>query len=424
MLEEKELIFHLVREQEHCEFSLRYALQKEKNLWKNSFAMLILVKKGTRKEICHDYGECVLGERLLNVEDGLGVISDLFGKGGEENAKLTIPDYDGFVIQRRDRIQFVPSKHSYHLLRNPWPMRFCEFKVKQDQIAQEWSRELLKEGLPYYPDVGEAIIDFFGLEVDYFNSYGTVYVVVIDYRAKIEALKLLFSRVELTLDSPELDLKNLLIKGFAKSGPNIASPPDIYPESEKVEFDVGFQPDTLSAILLCRKDSIKIDEKRFRKWSIEEEGIFLERPEEEIFSLSRAGESQNLEYKYDLIDDAKKNDFIETVVAFLNTNRGTILVGLDDHGNILGTQKSSEDIQKLTHDGCDPPPKGIRIEEKEIEHKKVIIVEVPEGEDKPYQSKRNRNWYIRHGSNDMKMERSELSVILKKSTERSKSSGF
>lgn len=42
----------------------------------------------------------------------------------------------------------------------------------------------------------------------------------------------------------------------------------------------------------------------------EGEGIIIERPKEEILSLARAGESQNLEYKYDVIEEKDKTDFI------------------------------------------------------------------------------------------------------------------
>jgi len=116
-------------------------------------------------------------------------------------------------------------------------------------------------------------------------------------------------------------------------------------------------------------------------------------------------------------DDPKKNDFIETVIAFLNTNSGIILVGVHDDGTIVGSQKNVEDFQKLIHDRCDPPPKNVKIEEKEISGKKIIVVEVPEGDNKPYQSKRDRNFYVRHAATDMKMERSELFHLLEKHKE-------
>ena len=64
--------------------------------------------------------------------------------------------------------------------------------------------ELLREKLPYYPNIYEAVIDFFELAVEHFNSYGSVYAVVNDYRARIESLKLTFSKAEVKLNAPEM----------------------------------------------------------------------------------------------------------------------------------------------------------------------------------------------------------------------------
>ena len=410
---EKEFISDLITKQKDCEFSLRFILQKEDDTWKNVFTMLKLVKKGTRNEVNYDYGEYVVGEKLLNIQEGLDMISNLYPKK-DEKGKFVISEYDEFEIVSRHQLQLVPSKQRSGIIKSIWPMRFCGFKVQNEKVSRRSNRELLKEGFPYYPDVSEVVIKFFDLAVEHFSSYGEIYVVVVDYRAKIESLKLLFSKAELKLCSPEIDHKELIVKVFAKSGLEITTLPDIYPKSESVRFELDFQPDNLSVALLSRKDNIKIDGKELAKWRREEEeGIFIERPEEAILSLARAGESQTLEYKYDITnDDKSKNDFIESVVAFLNRNRGTILIGVSDHGDIVGTQKNKEDIQKLIHDSCDPPPEDIKIEEKPIAEKKVIIVEVPEGQGKPYQSKRDKNFYVRHNGSDMRMERSEMLFIL------------
>lgn len=421
MPNETDLMFQLVRQQRNCEFSLRFVLQREEDLWKNCFTTLGLVKKGTRDETDHDYGDYILGERILGIQDGLRAISNLYEKNGDKGT-LMIPDYDEFLIASTHRWTFSAGKQRYGIIKSEWGMRFCQFNIARDRIGKASRQDLLIEGLPYYPDVGEAVIDFFDLATAYFNSYGEVYVIIPDYRARIDSLKLIFSKAELKLHSPEIDCKDLLLKIFAKSGMKITTLPDIHPAGP-VEFDIGFQPDTLSVVLFSRGDKMKIDEKRFTKWSAEEEGVIIERPEEEILSLTKAGESQNLEYKYDVINEDSKNDFIETVIAFLNTNRGIILVGVDDSGNVVGSQKNAEDLQKSTHDSCDPPPKDIKIEEREIEGEKVIVVEVPEGDDKPYQSKRDKNWYVRHNGSDMQMERAELFHILEEIEQR-KSQGY
>lgn len=411
MQNEKDFLTKPIGKQKECEFSLRFLIQKEKDSWKNFFTMLRLVKKRTRKEINYDYGEFVLGEKILNIPEGLKVISSLYPRNGEKG-KLTLADYDEFELEPGKQSDFVPSKPRYGILRNHRPVRFCAFSVVGSQRGQRRDRELIKEGIPYYPNLSEAVISFFDLALEHFSSFGKVYVVVPDYRARIESLKLILSKAELTLDNPEIKHEDLVVKVFAKSGVKITSLPDIYPKSEIVQFEIGFQPDTLSVALVSRQNSMKIDVKEFNKWSVEEEGVFVERPVEEILSLAKVGESQNLEYKPDIFDKNKRNDFIETVVAFLNTNRGIILIGLDDNGNITGGKKTADDIQKMIHDCCEPPPKGIRIEEKMIANNKIIIVEVPEGDNKPYQSRIDRNWYVRHNANDMKMVRSELFQIM------------
>ena len=176
--------------------------------------------------------------------------------------------------------------------------------------------------------------------------------------------------------------------------------------------------------LLSPQDNMKIDSKEFAKWREEGEGVFIERPEEEIVSLTRLGEGQDLEYKRDIEDENKKNDFIESVVAFLNTNNGIILIGVNDDGTVAGTQKSDEDVQKMVHDSCDPPPTSIKIEEKQIYGEKVLVVEVLEGDDKPYQSKRDKNFYVRHNATDMKMERSELLRLMEEQKQESEYPGI
>lgn len=410
MQDERKIILDLIRKQKDCEFSLRSLLHKEETAWKNIFTILTLVKKG-REEVSHDYGEHILMERLLEIDEGIGIISNLYPEK-QEDGTLTIAGYGEFKIGSKGRIHFASSKKRSGILKYQWPAICQEFEVQPAQKGRGANKELLRTGLSYYPSVNDAIIDFFELAVDHFNSYGAFYVTVVDYRARIEFLKISFSKAELKLDSPELEHQDLVVKVFAKSGLEMATLPDIYPTSEFVRFDVGFQPDNLSAVLLSRRDGMKIDEKEFAKWRGEEEGIIIERPEEEIVSLSRVGEGQNLEYKGD-IDDKNKNDFIETVIAFLNTNSGLILIGVDDEGGIIGSRRKAEDIRKLIHDSCDPPPRGIKVDEMLIDGNTIIIVEIPEGDDPPYQSKRDKNFYVRHSANDMRMERSELLAIMK-----------
>jgi hypothetical protein len=406
---EKEHMLNVARKQKDCNFSLRFILQKHLEKWDCFCIMLRLVKKEDRVAVMCDYGDHVLGERFLSIEEGVDIISRISSEDATQR-KLAIPDYSTYFVEG-GQITFAPSKPRWGWFRSGYPTRYSEFTVKQDRVAQ-WNRELVKEKLPYYPSLSDAAIDFLGLAVDSFSSSGKLFIVVPDYRAQINSLKLSFSTVEVTLKAPEINWKNLVLKVFAKSGVRMFCLPDIIPESKSVMLDFICQPDFLSVVLLSHEDGIKIDEKEFSKSVGEEEGVFLERPSEEIISLTEIGEGQDLEYKREVSGDLNKNDLIESVVAFLNTNRGTILVGVDDKGEIAGHHTSCEDIDKMIHDSIDPPPEAVRVEEKEVEEQKVIVIEVPEGSDKPYQSKRDKNWYVRHNASDMRMERSELMRIL------------
>jgi hypothetical protein len=407
--QEKDTLLNVIGKQRNCEFSLRFILQKDEAQWKLCFVLLKLIKKGKRKEIEYNYGDYVVAERILSINEGLEIIDGLFSENGER--KLVIPDFDEFNVHRGQKIQFVASKVNYGYLFDDWPMRFCYFSVV-DKQGDYREAELLKEKMPYYPSLNEAIIDFFELTTEHFSSYGQVYVVINDYRGRIKYLKLVFSKAKPILDLPELERENVVLKAFAQSGSRRVALKDIYPQNDDVEIDIGFNPESLYVALLSKDDNVKLDGKEFGTWR-GEKGIIIERPKEEILFLTRAGESQTLEYKGDIVDENNKNDFIETIVAFSNTNRGVILVGVSDSGGILGTEKKAEDFERLIHDCCDPPPNNVKVEEADMPDKKhIIVVEVPLGENRPYQSKRDKNFYVRHNANDMRMERSELISML------------
>ncbi len=415
---EKELLLYLIQKQKECEFSLRTFLQRDDDSWRNCFSLLKLIKKGSRKKVKFDYGKYVFEDQIINISKGIDIISNLYSVKDDIKSTFIIPNYDSFESKIIGDLDFASSKYEYASMKaNEYPVRFFKFHIPQHGSDFKWHYELLKKELPYYPDIKEAILHLFDVRTPNFSSYGQGIVIIPDYRARIDRLKMIFSKAELTIDSPEIPFEDLLIKAYATSGTQRKTIPDIKIKEKVIEIDVSFQPDVLSTVLYSQTENLKIDEKEFTTWRSEKEGIFIERPEEEIVSLTKIGENQQLEYKLDIQTDNAKNKLQENIVSFSNTNKGTILIGVNDKGNILGTSKNVDDVQKMIHDSCDPPPTNIKIEEKIIDEKKLLIVEVPEGDSKPYQSKRDKQFYIRHNANDMRMERSELLAILDEKTQ-------
>ena len=63
-----------------------------------------LVKKGIRSNVSFDYGECVFGERILDIKEGLRVLSDLY-QDDDAKRRLTILNYGNFPIQRKSKLR-------------------------------------------------------------------------------------------------------------------------------------------------------------------------------------------------------------------------------------------------------------------------------------------------------------------------------
>ena len=54
-------------------------------------------------------------------------------------------------------------------------------------------------------------------------------------------------------------------------------------------------------------------------------------------------EDQKTELKVELTKDIKKE-----IVAFANTNDGTIYIGIDDSGNVIGLKNADKDLESLS----------------------------------------------------------------------------
>ena len=78
-----------------------------------------------------------------------------------------------------------------------------------------------------------------------------------------------------------------------------------------------------------------------------------------LVSIIREGESDEVEFKSSLRFDYHQNVInkslegviIKTIAGFMNTKGGTLLIGLDDSGNILGLEQDYQSLKKKNRDG-------------------------------------------------------------------------
>ena len=128
----------------------------------------------------------------------------------------------------------------------------------------------------------------------------------------------------------------------------------------------------------------------------------------------KEGESQTLEFKKTL---AETREIVETICALANAKGGTVFIGVDDSGNVLGVdlgRRSIEEIALEVARNTDPkifPEVAIQ----EVDGKKVIVIKVSERADKPVFAFGTA--YKRVGKVNLKMDREEILKSLKEAHE-------
>ncbi|MCB4756991.1 MAG: putative DNA binding domain-containing protein [Elusimicrobia bacterium] len=125
--------------------------------------------------------------------------------------------------------------------------------------------------------------------------------------------------------------------------------------------------------------------------------------------------------EFDVILSALEGQYVEfkekmsgldrEMVAFANSTGGRIYLGVDDDRSVKGinvTNKALSDIQSIARN-CDPSIR-INIIPFRYDQTSIIMIDVPEGKEKPY--KCSEGYYLRTGPNSQKMRRDELIAIV------------
>lgn len=143
--------------------------------------------------------------------------------------------------------------------------------------------------------------------------------------------------------------------------------------------------------------------------------MIIDIPEFEIKQLIEQGESNTLEFKRQIESrPADVNEFVESIVAFANTNGGIILLGVDNDTTIYGlSEKDSEErVRSIVRSHCIPEPK-YECTKRSVGEKEILLIKVEAGSDKPY-TVWQRGVFIRAGTSDRIAERYELDELYRK----------
>lgn len=128
-----------------------------------------------------------------------------------------------------------------------------------------------------------------------------------------------------------------------------------------------------------------------------------------ISALIHQGENAAVEFKN---ADVRPEGLAKEITAFANTNGGTILVGVDDDGNVSGIGRRENIEEWAANVSRNNVVPAIRPEICVVQHhhQKVLILDIPRGKDKPYQTIDGKYW-IRVGSTNRMAAKEELSRL-------------
>jgi len=313
---------------------------------------------------------------------------------------------------------------------------FKKFQIPQVQLKVEYSwaffcyfhLELLKFGTAQLDCFGETINYFF--EMEKLLSQNILYEQIDrgELDECIEKVKNVFYDKE--LDS---DFSNLF--NYCESQIRILS------EFEKeVLFDneiIDIEKIDLRLIILnykmiyCLLNLTKSEQYRYNYEFdfvdfLEKITLELEQDKNWVYEIIGLGESSNLEFKssllYDYKTNKKNNDLADVIgreiVAFMNTDGGKILIGVNDDGKILGIEQDYPYVYKNNPDGFllrlddligSKIGLGVSslIDRKliEIEDKQICVIEIKKSHEDVFYNK--EDFYIRMGASIRKLSTKE-----------------
>jgi len=130
---------------------------------------------------------------------------------------------------------------------------------------------------------------------------------------------------------------------------------------------------------------------------------------ETILKLIKGGETEQVEFK----SGAKQPDTICRVVgAFLNGQGGRVLIGVGPNGRVLGVENPTQAMEIIARElSKQISPKALwNLEAVNVSEKTLLVIEVPEGMDKPYVF--SGAIFFRRGETVVPANRDEISRLI------------
>jgi len=395
------------RESTYGRVKVTTALVKWAGNWKLVLARYAVLPSDDLTEYAKsfDYDDFHLHENTVTIEQFLSLLESI-----EHDGTLRVPGSEGVSVN--GRIQKWPNTNNHQpssesAFNLDWPADSYAFMAMGEYQAQAPSGPFAVINQPLF-DTGQAAMNFFfEMQTGYFSYPGAALIFLPNYTARIREIRLGPSSLVLRIETGKGVLAtDLLAKIYLESQTRIAQVETLFTGNEaQVPFE--YQPNLYLLYLFSLRTGEVLDYRRFGiGWGGSSQDVFVESSPESIEQLIRSGENKQVEFKQ--VIPKNWSEFAETAVSMSNGNGGTILLGVDDNGQVVGVQdpKVSDSIHDALRNLCEPAIEP-KIEMQILREKTIGVIQIPEGTAKPYILK-DKGVYVRFGATDRLASREEI----------------
>ena len=409
-LEDSRLNFHERVENtsswfKNVEISLVITKEKERNLLVEGKVVFIYKKSENQNEVTYDYGDVVLARRILEVNDFMALFTS------EPKDSLDIKDLKNLFLGKHfdNTVYHIPSNTEELGIINDWPVRTYYYGSDHNTSCGSGHGFLVKPNCPSFPNLNDARRSFLGIECErYDNRITGLQIILPDHSARIKNVIIFEKNISVEIDSCEIKQEQLILKIYARRDKELFLPEDININKNIISIEIPFESKTIYLFLMNKNNEEILDYIEYGNYMTERhKGIIIKTSSELIEGLIIKGENKNLELKRQMSDE-----FLESVVAFANTHGGKIILGVDDRKNIVGIYDDFTTLEKRirgTIRGMIQPQIEVIVETIEIQQSPLVIITIPEGQNKPYLT--SGKAYVRNNEDDVAMGRPELDTI-------------
>ena len=379
--------------------------------WNPLLTRFVFLEKDASQDCSRSvsYDDLEFFEQTLSTDEFVGILSEL-----SEKNLFRIPGKREIVLNEASLQRYPMSPSNYQQSGDSsfglsWASNLFLVTPKT-QINAGPNGPFAKIDQPLFDSPQTALRTLFGFETGYFPWRGGVLIALPNYSARIEQIRLGPKRATVKVAiRPPLSYSDLTLKAYFES-PLAVQQKESDVVGDETVFETEFSPFLYLIYLFSKKTREVLDFRRFGAGWSGLKDVIVETTPENIEQIISHGESNEVEFKQYL--PKKAEEFAETVVAMSNGQGGTVLIGVDDNGIVVGVEdpKISDSIHDILRNYCEPAVEP-KITTQLVSGKTVCVVQITRGDAKPYFLK-GKGPYVRFGASDRLATREETISLM------------